>query len=196
MYNEYTEDELIEVYLTMIDYSGKADPEVLKEIEKRGGMPEFLEKIRQKEVHKAECIRVLNALIQFDRDGIGLNEIKKNISSDIWTKEQLNVFIDSRYTQHQLIVHDKKIDSAVVLRSTVGTLIASIFGSLIWGYSMVFFEAMVFPILIAVYFISYFILRMIVGKSQRNAMVLFAGVLATILSFIVGCYLFGEMQTN
>jgi hypothetical protein len=193
MYNEYTEDELIEVYSTMIDYSGKADPKVLEEIEKRGGLNSFLEKIKQREINKEESNRVLNELIKLNREGFGLDEIKKTITSEIWTKQHLNAFIENRYIKHQLFVSDKTIDRDVILKSIFGILLASVVGSMLWAFSMIFLKAVLYPILIGIYFISYLIIRGLVGKSHNNGMVLFAGVTATIISFIVGFYIVGKM---
>ncbi len=193
MYNEYTEDELIEVYSTMIDYSGKADPKVLEEIEKRGGLNNFLEKIRQREINKEESNRVLNELIKLNREGFGLDKIKKTITSEIWTKQHLNAFIENRYIRHQLFVSDKTIDRDVILKSIFGILLASVVGSMLWAFSMILLKTVLYPILIGIYFISYLIIRGLVGKSHNNGMVLFAGVTATIISFIVGFYIVGEM---
>jgi hypothetical protein len=193
MYNEYTEDELIEVYSTMIDYSGKADPKVLEEIEKRGGLNSFLDKIKQREINKEESNRVLNELIKLNREGFGLDEIKKTITSEIWTKQHLNAFIENRYIRHQLFVSDKTIDRDIILKSIFGILLASVVGSMLWAFSMIFLKAVLYPILIGIYFISYLIIRGLVGKSHNNGMVLFAGVTATIISFIVGFYIVGKM---
>jgi hypothetical protein len=193
MYNEYTEDELIEVYSTMIDYSGKADPKVLEEIEKRGGLNSFLDKIKQREINKEESNRVLNELIKLNREGFGLDEIKKTITSEIWTKQHLNAFIENRYIRHQLFVSDKTIDRDIILKSIFGILLASVVGSMLWAFSIIFLKAVLYPILIGIYFISYLIIRGLVGKSHNNGMVLFAGVTATIISFIVGFYIVGKM---
>ena len=45
MYKKYSDEELIEVYSSMIDYSGKVSKEMLSEIESRGGLEIFKGKI-------------------------------------------------------------------------------------------------------------------------------------------------------
>lgn len=193
MYNKYSEDELIEVYTTMVDYSGKVDPEVLQEIDKRGGLENFLDIIKQKKINKEESNRIFNEIINLNKEGIGLDEIKKTITSEIWTKQHLNAFIENRYIRHQLFISDKTIDRDVIFRSIVGILVASIVGSMVWAFSMIYLKAVLYPILVGVYFISYLIVKGLVGKSHNNAMVLFAGVMATIISFIVGFYMLGKI---
>ena len=119
MYKKFTNDELIEAYSTMIDYSGKADETILKEIEQRGGLEKFLEEIEQKNINKLESNRVLNELIKLNKDGFSLEEIKANITSEIWTKQHLNAFIENRYIKHQLFLNDKSIDKELIPRSLV-----------------------------------------------------------------------------
>jgi len=72
MYSKFTNDELIEAYSTMIDYSGKADDTILREIEQRGGLDKFLQEIEQKNLNKSESNRVLNELIQLTKEGYSL----------------------------------------------------------------------------------------------------------------------------
>ena len=193
MYNKYSEDELIEVYTTMVDYSGKVDPEVLQEIDKRGGLENFLEIIKQRKINKEESNRILNEVIKLNKEGFSLDEIKKTLTSEIWTKQHLNAFIENRYIRHQLFINDKTIDKDVILRSIAGIFVASIVGSMVWAFSMIYLKAVLYPILVGVYFISYLIIKGLVGKSHNNGMVLFAGVMATIFSFIVGFYMFGKI---
>lgn len=102
MYTKFSESELIEAYLTMVDYSGKANSEMLQEIENRGGLDKFLETIKQKEINKRESDRVLNLIIQYNKEGLTFEEINQKIVSEIWTEQHLNAFIENRYIRHKL----------------------------------------------------------------------------------------------
>ena len=184
MYNKFTNEELIEAYSTMIDYSGKADEIILLEIEKRGGLEKFLQEIEQKNINKVESNRVLNELIKLNKEGFSLEEIKINISSEIWTKQHLNAFIESRYVRHQLFLNDKSIDRDLILKSIIGMLLASIAGTGILVLSVFVFKFAHFGLLIPVYSVSYLIIKGYTGKTQNNGVVFLAGLIATIISGI------------
>jgi len=184
MYTKFTNEELIEAYSTMIDYSGKADETILREIEKRGGLEKFLEEIEQKNINKTESNRVLNELIKLNKEGFSLEEIKASISSEIWTKQHLNAFIESRYVRHQLFLSDKSIDKELIPKSLIGMVLASIAGTGILLLSVIVFKFAHFGLLVPVYFISYLIIRGYTGKTHNNGIVFLAGLFATIISAV------------
>ena len=182
MYSKFTNEELIEAYSTMIDYSGKADDNILTEIDKRGGLEKFLQEIVQKRVNKVESDRVLNELIKLNKEGLSLEEIKTNIISEIWTKQHLNAFIESRYVRHQLFLYDRSIDRDLILKSIIGLFLASISGTGILLLIFYVFKFVHFGLLVPVYFVSYLIIRGYTGKSHNNGIVFLAGLIATIIS--------------
>ncbi|RZK04254.1 MAG: hypothetical protein EOO46_16990 [Flavobacterium sp.] len=184
MYSKFTNEELIEAYSTMIDYSGKADDNILKEIDKRGGLEKFLQEIEQKHVNKVESDRVLNELIKLNKEGLSLEEIKTNISSEIWIKHHLNAFIENRYIKHQLCLNDKSIDKDLILKSAIGLLLASIAGTGILLLFVFVFKFVHFGLLVPIYFVSYLIIKGYTGKSHNNGIVFLAGLIATIISGI------------
>jgi hypothetical protein len=193
MYDKFSESELIEAYTTMIDYSGKANSEMLQEIENRGGLDKFLETIKQKEINKRESDRVLNLIIQYNREGLTFEEINQKIVSEIWTEQHLNAFIENRYIRHQLFLNEKSIDREVISGSILGILIASIAGSAIWICSFLILKSIFYPVLIGIYLICYLIIRGLVGKSRNNIVVFIASFISTIISFSLGFFILGRI---
>jgi|GEM_PF-996187 len=186
MYRKFTEKELIEAYTTMIDYSGKATPEITKEIEKRGGLESFLKTMEANKANKMESNRVLNEIIRLNKEGFGYEDILKKIKSDLWTEPHLRAFIESRYYRHQLFLNDKSVDRNTVALSFLGFLIASFTGSIVWCFSIFFLKFVFYPVLVVIYFICYFIIRGFVRKSHNNWLVFLSSLLATVSSFVVG----------
>lgn len=193
MYNKFTDDELIEAYTTMIDYSGKADENILKEINQRGGLEKFLKEIEQKNINKAESDRVLNELIKLNKEGLSLDEIKSNISSELWTKQHLNAFIENRYIKHQLFLNDKSIDKELILKSILGIAIASFAGTGLILLIVIVFKFAHFGLLIPVYFLSYMVIKGFTGKTHNNGIVFIAGLIATIISGISFFYIMNRL---
>ncbi len=184
MYTNFTNEELIEAYSTMIDYSGKANETILTEIENRCGLEKFLQEIEQKKINKVESDRILNELIKLNKEGFSLEEIKTNISSEIWTKQHLNAFIENRYIKHQLFLNDKTIDKELISKSLIGMILASIAGTGILLLSALVFKFAHFGLLLPVYFVSYLIIRGYTGKTHNNGIVFLAGLIATIISAV------------
>lgn len=184
MYDKFTNEELIEAYSTMIDYSGKADENILKEMDKRGGLEFFIEEIERKNINKEESIRVLDELIKLNKEGFSLEEIKTKITSKIWTKQHLSAFIENRYIKHQLFLHDKTIDKDLIPKSLIGMSIASLAGTGMLLLLVVVFKISHFGLLVPVYFVSYLIIKGYTGKSHNNGIVFLAGLIATIISAV------------
>ncbi len=193
MYNKFTDDELIEAYTTMMDYSGKADESILKEIDHRGGLERFLKEIEQKNINKAESDRVLNELIKLNKEGFSLDEIKSNISSELWTKQHLNAFIENRYIKHQLFLNDKSIDKELILKSILGIAIASFAGTGLILLIVIVFKFAHFGLLVPVYFLSYMVIKGFTGKTHNNGIVFIACLIATIISGISFFYIMNRL---
>jgi len=184
MYNEFTDDELIEAYSTMIDYSGKAEESILKEIDQRGGLEKFLKEIDQKNKNKVESDRVLTELIRLNKEGHSLEEIKSSITSELWTKQHLNAFIENRYIKYQLFINDKAIDKDIIWKCFIGTILASFAGTGLILLSVVVLKFAHFSLLVVVYFLSYLIIKGYTGKTHNNGLVFISGLIATIVSGI------------
>lgn len=193
MYTKFSESELIEAYSTMIDYSGKANSEMLQEIENRGGLDKFLETIKQKEINKRESDRVLNLIILYNKEGLTFEEINQKIVSEIWTEQHLHAFIENRYVRHQLYLNDKSVDREVISGSILGILIASLAGGAIWISSFLILKSVFYPVLVLVYLICYLVIRGLVGKSRNNIVVFIASFISTIISFSLGFFILGRI---
>jgi len=192
MYSKFTEDELIEAYSTMIDYSRKANDAILKEIDERGGLDKFLQTIQQKEINKKESDRVLNELINLNKAGKDLEMIKKDISSEVWTKQHLNAFIENRYIRHQLYVNDKTIDKELISRIIIATIFATFSGIGIFVLSFIIFKYFYFVSLVLVYFISYLIIKGYTGKTNNNGAVFLGGLISTIISILIALLIWNK----
>lgn len=188
-YSKFSEDDLIEAYSTMLNYSGKVSNELSNEIINRGGLDLFKEKINQKELNRIESDRLLNEIIKFIREKKDYDFIKENLHSYIWNSEKLSEFVESRYNQ-QLEKHiDQSIYPATISGSIHGFIIGSFLGSFIWASSIFYFEKLHFWILIFNFYIAYIFTRLMTGQSKNNFLVYIASVLATIASFFGGFYI-------
>jgi hypothetical protein len=188
-YSKFSEDDLIEAYSTMLDYSGKVSDELRNEIINRGGLDLFKEKINQKELNRIESDRLLNEIIKHIREKKDYDFIKVNLNSDVWDSEKLSEFIKSRYDQQWEKHIDQSIYPATISGSIHGFIIGSFLGSIVWASSIFYFEKLHFWILIFNFYMAYIFTQLMTGQSKNNFLVYIASVFATIASFFGGFYI-------
>jgi len=194
MYSKYSDDELIEAYSSMLDYSGKIENDLMSEIESRGGMERFQKIISDKKANHKESTRIIKEVIELSKQGFDLEKIKQTISSELWSKQHLYDFIDLKYLEHKLYINDISVDNNLVFKSILGFVVSTITGSVVWCFSILYLKFVLYPFLVAVYFISYFIIRGLTGKSHNNAVVFLAALAATIGSFVIGFILLKDIS--
>lgn len=184
-YKKYSDGELIDSYSTMIDYSGKANDEILAEIENRGGLENFLKQIELKKTNQKEIGRIKKEVYEASKDYSDLEFIKQFITSDILSKEDLDYLVERTFMEHQAILKDKTVTSNTIIGSIVGTLIGSIAGSLFLIFFVVAFGRIIYFSLIGVYIICYQIIKLITKQSRNNGVVFIATLISTILSLLL-----------
>ena len=184
-YSKYSDDDLIESYTTMIDYSGKADDALLKEIEHRGGIDSFLKRIENKKTNHKEINRIVKEVHTLSKDYSDLEFIKKFISSDILSQQELDELVAIKFKEHQDMLVDRKIDSKTIIGSVIGTLIGSFLGFLFLVLCLYLFDAFLFFTIVGAYIICYVAIRLITKKSRNNAAVFIASALGTIIATIL-----------
>lgn len=191
MYEKYTDEELIVAYNDMMDYSGKISPDMEKIIAERGGIDNFKKLVSDKKKFNTEKARIkkeVNSLTTLETD---IDFIKKLVSSEILTNEDLEIVITKTFHDCQSTLSNKRITTDTIVRSIVGLLIASVLGAVLWSCSILFLKKIYFPILIPIYVFNYFIIYLFTRKTRSNVVVFIASVLAIIGSIVMGWYATG-----
>lgn len=181
-YKKFTYDDLIESYTNLIDYSGKANPEILEEIENRGGMEKFQQAINEKKQYRKEINRIAKEVYELSNDYKDLEFVKQFVKSDILNQEDLNNLIERKFNENQKIIADRKINSKTIVGSIIGCLIGSILAFLFLLLTALFFKAFIYYLIIFAYLICYFSIRLITKQSASNIIVLVSAVIGTIIS--------------
>lgn len=187
-YQKYTEDELIEVYTSMKEYSGVINDELQSEIQLRGGLELFLKKIDRKNSLEKEMNEIRNKVYELCRDQISINIIKNNIHSTILSESQLVELIESSYERYHSHAYDRKISNQVIIRCILGGLLATIAGSILWGYSIYYFKEMNFLVLSFLSVFIYLTVQVIVRRSTNNLALFITAFISIIASFFGGFY--------
>ena len=185
MYRKYSDEDLIEAYSTMMDYSGKANSEILIEIEKRGGLENFLREIEIQKLNQTEIGRIIKEVRLLDSKGLGKNAIKEALESNILTKSELDDLIERKLVEHQAIIADRTITYKTIFGSVLGMILGSILGCVFLISAISFFGELVFFPLVGVYIICYFTIKFFTKQSRNNAVVFIASFLSTVISALL-----------
>ena len=196
-YSKYSDDELIDSYSTMLDYSGKANAEILAEIQSRGGLDSFLKQKELKEKNKKEVGRISKEVHDACKNyvGVDLDFVKHSITSDILSNEDLSYLIERKFVEHKATLADKEINSNTIVGSLTGILVGSVLGSIFLIICIVIFNSIVYFPIVGVYIIAYQTIKFITKKSRNNIVVFVASFISTILALLIAIFV-AKLFTN
>ena len=185
MYKKYTDDELIEVYTSMMDYSGKADAEMLNEIELRGGLENFKKKIEYNTIVEQEKVRISKEIFALTSSATNAEFIKSFITSDILTRGQLNEFIETKFAYYQAAKKDRKVNSKMIIASLIGIIVGTICGGWILYFISKKLNGVYYIFIVPIYILNHLIILLFTKRTRTNLVVLSAGILATIGALVL-----------
>jgi len=184
-YKNYSDEDLVEAYSTMIDYSGKASNEILIEIDNRGGLNAFLENIEFNKSNKQEINRISQEIYALNNDFHDLEFIKSFIKSDTLTPEELDDLITLKFHQHEAFLQNRKIDQKTVFGSLVGMIIGIIVSLAFYIFFIYLLDRFIYYPIIGVYFICYQTIKLITKKTRDNTFVFLTSLAGTVLTLLL-----------
>lgn len=183
-YSKFSEKDLIESYKNQLDYQGKASQELLDEISKRGNINDFELIIEDQKKLQNERNRLIREIHQHYMDKCSQQECLALIRSDLLSQKDLEELVSIKYMHIHKKIENLKVDSVTLLKTFYAVLISSVITFTLLCiaiYAMNFLVAFHFFLLIPIYIINYWIIRMIVKKTRENIAVFIATFLATLL---------------
>lgn len=191
MYKKYTDEELIEVYTSMIEYSGKANTEVLQEIELRGGLDNFKKQIEYKAIIEQEKNRISKEIFSLTSTATDAEFIKSIVTSDILTKDQVDELVENKFASFQAFNKNRQINSKTIIRSIIGIVAGTILGGWLFYFISKKLDGIYYFFIVPVYVLNYLIILLITKRTRTNLVVLIASILATIGALLLFLYMIG-----
>jgi hypothetical protein len=185
MYNNFSDEELIEAYKSMVAYSGKANDEMQKAIEQRGGIESFTKKIETQKEHRVERDRVTKEVYDLTNTESDLAFVRKLITSSILSEKELDELVAERFMNYQALLKNKTVNAQTIWGSAIGVVVGSIVGSLFLILATRLLDGLFYFLLIPTYIINYFILRLLTKQTRENVVIFFATFIATIFSMLL-----------
>lgn len=184
-YKNYSDEDLVEAYSTMIDYSGKATTEILIEIDRRGGINTFLKNIEFNKSNKQEINRISHEIYTLSNDFQELEFIKSFIKSDTLTSQELDNLITLKFYQHQEFVQNRKIDQKTIFGSLGGMFIGITISVAFYIFVIYLLGRFIYYPIIGVYFICYQTIKLITKKTRDNTFVFVTTLAGTLLTMLL-----------
>ena len=192
MYEKYSDEEIIEAYSSMLDYSGEISKEMSLEIESRGGLNTFKKKIENRNILTKEISRLSNEVYSLTSPDTNVEFIKTLIKSDILTREELNELIENKFSYYRAINTDRTVNSKTIIGSITGIVLGTILGGLLMHFLSKQIPGIYFYLIIPVYILNYFIIKVITKQSRANPVIFIACFLATIGATLLSVYISGK----
>ncbi len=134
--------------------------------------------------------RVATEAASLRMNGVDAEFLKKTTTSAILSKEELNSIIDSNVAVAEFHLEDKKIDSNIIVKCRLACAVASLFGGAFISLQLLYLGATSVLLIIGLALICYGVVKWITKKSYNNAAVGISSLVAFILSFLLGYFVY------
>ncbi|UKB83068.1 hypothetical protein LF887_18940 [Chryseobacterium sp. MEBOG06] len=185
IYRNYNEEDLIIAYLYMMDHTGKINDEMHDVISQKFNYNEFVKKAEYRKTLIKEKGRISFEVHNLVQKGEGIDFISENISSGIIESNELKKFIFDKFSHFSKVKENDKIDKKTVFKSLLGIVIASVIGMIFLYLVIESAGGFSFFLLIPVYIINYFVIRLTTGKTRDNLIVFLAVFISVLISTIL-----------
>ncbi len=189
-YENYTDEELHDVYLNQETYSDDAQKALQIVLEKKGGVEPLLKRLEEKRIVENEIQRIKRETAQLGSNGVDPSFIKTTTASNILSPEKVNEIIDNKFAEVERELEDKKIKPRTIVGSIIGGAIASIIGGTLWGLQMIYSHRIFYILGIGLALLCYGIIKGATKQSKNNKVVLIASIISIILAILFGQFLY------
>jgi len=180
----------MEAYTDMMDYSGKASNEMLEAIRIRGGMENWLKRIEQNSIKPNEIKRITKEVYFLTSKATDVEFLKSMISSNILSKHELEELIEKKFVTSRALIDDRSITSKTIIASIAGIIVSSLICGILWALAIFYLPGLYLILIIPVYIICYFIIRLITKQTRRNPVIFIAAFVATVIAVVLGFYFY------
>jgi len=189
-YQEYTDEELVEIRGNIGSYSMEAQEALNIVISNKGGQEKLLQRLEEKMKIVNEIQRIENETQKLAAGGTDVSFLKKMIYSDYLTTEKVHEIIDNKIAENRLHEEDKEIKPRTIIGSIVGGGIASFIGGVLWGLQMIYSKKIFAILFIGLVLLCYGIISISTKQSKKNNVVVVATVISTLAALLIGQLLY------
>ncbi len=172
----------------MTDYSGKPNDELLFEINKRGGLALFENQIEEKKYKQLEIQRINKDVYSLMAPEISVQFIRKMVTSEIFTEEELDKIIENRFVEYAAILKTKEVNSKTIITGISASIASALIGAAVLLCCMRYITPIFYFFIPIIYIINYTIIRLVTKQTRSNWFIFIITLLSTIASLILSFY--------
>jgi hypothetical protein len=185
-YDHYSDKELLEVYKTMNEYSGKVEPAVADSIARRGGLEQMQQREQERLAVPTEIQRIHTEVAQLRSQGKNVLAIKAMVRSELLNPEQLDAALAQALAASKTQEQQKKWTARVVLGCLAGWAISTLLGAALWVWIVLCSGKIYYGLSIVVVLAGYGICRILAGR--KHPLVFLAAFLAGCTAIVLGLW--------
>ena len=189
-YQQYSDNELLEVYSNRDGYSKDANEAIDIVLESKGGLEAIKKNFLEKKTISDEINRIKRETEKLSSKETNAEFIKSLVSSSILPKEKVSEIVDSKYSEFEAHLKDTKIDSKTIVKAAVGGTIASLVGGAFWGLQLIYSNRIFIILVVGLALLCYGIVKLVVKKSKENKVVVIASLISFMLAILLGTLIF------
>lgn len=189
-YEAYSNDELLEMHASLQDYSDEAQEAFNIVVSRKGGEENLVRLKNRKVVLEKELQRIHQEVVRLTTPDVDISFLKKMVSSDILTQEELDQALESMYSKAKYDLRDTEVTTNTVIGSVIGGIVASIIGGIFMGLQLIYSPRIFIILIIGLVLLCYWIVYLFARRSYKNQSVIIATIISVVLSIILGKLLF------
>lgn len=189
-YSDYSDEQLIEVYHNLDEYSNEAKEAFADVMRSRGGVDHLVEKDQSQKFVLAETERIKMEVRRLSTSEVDLGFLTKMIKSDIINESLTRTIIQQTFEEINQDLEDRKIKPKTIIGGSVGAGIAGITGGILWGLQMMWSGRIFVIFFIGLILLSYGIIRIVTKQSYKNTGVFVLTAISVVIALIIGQLLF------
>lgn len=189
-YSQYSDSELMKVYLNKDGYTEDARKALEIVLERKGGiklLKERYEKIVEKENEK---LKIHEKVIKLYEEGLTQNDINSRLDSGILSINEIKEITETIYNSFEANKKDEEIKSSTVIGSILGGIIGGTLGGILWGLQIIYSGRIIYIFAIGLFFISYGFIKFFTKQSRNNIVVFIVTILSVIFALFLGFYIY------
>jgi hypothetical protein len=188
-YEKYTDQELLQAWINVDDYSAEAKKALEIEMAKRGGEEKLLQQLKDARSIFVENKRIHDEIASIYTPGTDVDFYKKMITSEILSPKQLEEAIDNAWLDVKAKSDDEEVKPDTIGKCIVGGALAAIVAGVLCGLQITSSSRIFVILLAAQALVCYGIVKLVARKSYKNSAVIFTSFVAFLLSFAIGAVL-------
>lgn len=185
-YKSFSDIELLNVNKHIDEYSPEAKEALAIVLKEKGGLEIIKSRVEDQFKKYEEERRIHYIAKNFIKENRQRTDLYEIVSSEILSKDDIKVIIDSEILEEKKIREDRKITPRTVIGGIIGGLISGTIGGIIWGLQMIYSAHIFLAFAVGLALFCYFTIKFFSRKTKNNVVVIIMTILAILYALALG----------